>query len=156
MKTRPVTKTRIPEKPETRLFDRIRARARNVGWSRTLLYAVLLETTEAALIIFAVFLSIEVLFPGIVLEYLPVYPFLAVVLALIIASTILGRSIRTTFPFIPHRGSPFTWAGIVWIAFLLTMLSARIHPMLAPVIIFVFFALARMFFRRIRKNTPAK
>ncbi len=119
---------------------------------RSLVYAITLELTEVFLFLIAIGLSAEVLAPGIITSRLSPLPVLVCLVVLIAISILFGRSIRAPFPYIPNRRDSLTWIGIVWIAFLLTMLSARVSPFLAPFIIGPFFFGAMILFRFLRKK----
>lgn len=118
--------------------------------TRLLVYAVFLELTEIGLILLALGLTIEALVPNLIFSQFLCSIALSLLAALIAATAILGRSVRAPFPFIPKRSDPLSWIGIVWIAFLITMFSARISPLLAPPVVGVFFFLAYHFFRKVR------
>jgi len=134
-----------------RTIGRIPARIADRS-GRPVLYAVSLETVEAGLLLFSFGLTVETIAPGLITSRFPWIPYSAALAGSILLATYLGIGIRAPFPFFPDRRSPLVWAGTLWIAFLLTMASARVSPLLAPISIFVFFALARSFFRFVRKR----
>lgn len=136
----------------TRKFDPAERRDSAERGKYALIYAICLELTEVAFAVLILGLTAEALLPGLVFGSPIPLVFLFVFVGLLSGDMILGRRIPAPFPFIPRRDDPLTWIGIVWIAFLLTMFSARISPLLAPVSISVFFFLAWHFFRHIRKR----
>ena len=120
--------------------------------SKRFLYALALETLEFSLIPFAIGLTVEILFPGLFNGRIPVGGLIAIFLVILVMTVLTGRAIGAPFPFMPSRKDPLTWIGIIWIAFLLTMVSARFSPYVAPILIFVFFTVAQRLFRRIRER----
>lgn len=127
---------------------------RTVGHeTRSLVYATLLELTEAGLILLALGLTVEALVPNLIFSRFPCSVALAFLTMLIAITAILGRSVHAPFPFIPKRNDPLSWIGIVWIAFLLTLFSLRVSLIAAPLSVGIFFFLAYRFFRFIRAKS---
>ncbi len=120
--------------------------------ARPVFYALLVEAVEIALLAFAALLTVEAVLPGIIsLRLNLATPFL-VILILIAVTAALGRSLGTTFPFVPNKKSPLTWIGISWLAFLLTLSTIHFSYWAVPVIVGSLFIIAHFFWKILFRN----
>ncbi|MEI7749580.1 MAG: hypothetical protein WCJ25_01095 [Candidatus Moraniibacteriota bacterium] len=138
-KTSPETSGTVSRRPHDR-FGKIRSMA-------PVAYALLIEASELSLLAFALFLTVDAILPGIISSRLNLASLFAAILLLIAVTATLGRHLGSTFPFTPDKKSPFTWIGISWLAFLLTLSTIRFPYWTIPIIIGSFFLAAHLFWK---------
>ncbi|NTW13583.1 MAG: hypothetical protein HGA31_00940 [Candidatus Moranbacteria bacterium] len=110
-------------------------------------YASLVEIIELFLFSFALIITAEAVLPGIFSQRLNLAkPFLAILILIAIAGFI-GKKTGVSFPFLPDKKSVFTWIGIAWLAFLLTLSSIKFPPFIVPIIVGALFLTVRLFWR---------
>jgi hypothetical protein len=110
-------------------------------------FALLSETLELLLFVFALLITVEAFLPGFISLTASFTKLSLLIFAIFAALVLLARELSLAFPFSPDKKSPLVWMGIMWLAFILTLSTIGFPPLSVPIIIGSFFAIAALFWK---------
>ena len=110
-------------------------------------FALLTETFEILLFVFAALITVEAFLPGFISLTGSFVKLAILIFTIFIVLVALAQVIPVSFPFAPDKRSPIVWIGIMWLAFVLTLTTIGFPTFAIPIIIAALFAIGALFWK---------